>query len=248
MLGRPTLDVRDGQTTTDLRIRRGDGIQILAYLTANPDGATSDELMAALWPEVRPQYSRGRFHTVNSELRQHLDTAIGAEVIRRIGERYQLDPQHVDVDLWQMNNAVDLAATALDPRRHTDALHEITRLYVGVLAEGHSWLWLAPYRETARRHVMDAYTRLAETESDPRIALGIIEQAIRHDPYNEDLYQRAMRLHATLESAEGVRHTMRTLAERLGQLEVPPSPQTQALAADLLTKLDARNRRRDPEV
>jgi DNA-binding SARP family transcriptional activator len=180
---------------------------------------------------------------VNSELRQHLDAAIGAEVIRRVGDRYQLDPQYVDVDRWQMNSAVDRAATALDPGRHTEALREITRLYVGALAEGHSWLWLAPYRETARRHVMDAYTRLAETESDPPIALNIIEQAIRHDPYNEDLYQRAMRLHAALRSTEGVRHTMRTLAERLGQLEVPPSPQTQDLAADLLAKIDARNRR-----
>jgi hypothetical protein len=56
---------------------------------------------------------------------------------------------------------------------------------------------------------------LAETETDLRAALALVQDAIRIDPYGEDLYQRAMRLHATLGSADGVRRTLVTITERL---------------------------------
>ena len=103
-------------------------------------------------------------------------------------------------------------------------------------------LWLAPYRETIRRHVLDAYVGLADAEPNPTAALALVQDAIRLDPYNEDVYQRAMRLHATLNSADGVARTLRTLTERLAELEIEVSPQTQQVATDLLAKLEARRR------
>jgi hypothetical protein len=100
--------------------------------------------LAALWPETRPRYARGRFHTTMSELRQLLYEALGDEAIVRADDRYKLDPARVNVDLWRLNTAVDRAPTAVDPNDHVRALHTVIGLYTGVVADGHSWLWLAP--------------------------------------------------------------------------------------------------------
>jgi DNA-binding SARP family transcriptional activator len=206
------------------------------------DGATSDQLMAALWPEVRPRYARGRFHTTMSELRSQLTDAVGADAILRTGDRYHLDPEQVTVDLWNLHDAIERATNALDPAAHVAALREAIALYTGAVADGHSWLWLHPYRETVRRHLLDAYVALADTETDPRKALTHIQDAIRLDPYNEDVYQRAMHLHAKIGSADGIRRTLRALSERLTELEIRVSPETQLIATDLISRIDARRR------
>jgi DNA-binding SARP family transcriptional activator/LysM repeat protein len=247
VLGKPSIAAIDGGAETVLHIRRSAGIQILVHLAVNPAGATSDELMAILWPETRPYFARRSFHTTMHDLRQTLAEAIDpergeAEPIPRTDERYHLDPNLVDIDLWMLNAAIDHAATAVQPGEHDAALRAIIADYTGPIAEGHSWLWLAPYREATRRHILDAHVALADSEPDARQALAIIQDAIRIEPYNEDLYQRAMRLHARLASPDGIRRTLRTLTEQFADLEVAVSQQSQQLATDLLERLTIRDR------
>jgi DNA-binding SARP family transcriptional activator len=196
--------------------------------------------MAALWPEVRPWYARGRFHTTMSELRAQLTDILHADVIQRTGERYHLNPDQVHVDLWRLNDAIEDASAALDPAAYTEALRHV--IYTGTIADGHSWLWLALYREATRRHVLDAQVALADSEPDPTAALNHIQDAISLDPYNEDVYQRGMRLHAKLGSTDGIRRTLRALSERLTELEIRVSPLTQQIATDLINRVDARHR------
>jgi DNA-binding SARP family transcriptional activator len=245
VLGRPTVRITNGTDTGDLRIRRSDGIQILVQLAVEPHGVSSDEVLARLWPEIRARHARQRFHTASSELRQTLSAALGADPIQRTDERYHLDPTLVDVDLWHYYEVVDNAAT-VEPTQHHAALHDVIAAYTGEIAAGQDWLWLAPHREAARRHVLDAYTTLAEAEPDPTAALAIIQDAIHVDPYNEDLYRRAMHLHATLGSSDGVRRALHTLGRRLGELEIRVSPATQQTASHLLQRLDLRDRLRRP--
>src|SRR5262249_23722101 len=146
VLGKPVLHLVTGDTPTQVRIRRSHGVQILVHLAVAPEGATSEELMAALWPEARPYFSRGRFHTNISELRDTLAEAAGPEATPRTDERSRLDPAHLDVDVWQLIAAARRAATTVEPAHHADALREIIKLYTGPVAEGHTWLWLAPHR------------------------------------------------------------------------------------------------------
>ena len=130
----------------------------------------------------------------------------------------------------------------MDPDVHTGALRDVIQLHTGPIAAGEDWLWVLPYREATRRHVLDAYTELADAEADPRAALDLIQQAISVDPYSEDLYQRAMRLHATLNNPDGVHRSLRAITERLAHLDDHVSAHTRQVAADLLTRLDARRR------
>jgi DNA-binding SARP family transcriptional activator len=240
VLGPPAIHL-DTDPPTEVHIRRSDGIQLLVCLAVHPEGATSDQLMAALWPDVRPRYARGRFHTTMHELRHTLADTPAGDPITRTGERYHLNPHHIDVDLWHLNNAIDHATTTIDPTQHTTALQQVIHTNTATLAEGHNWLWLAPYREATRRHLIDAHTQLANTTTNPHTALTYIQAAIRIDPYNEALYQHAMHLHATLNNPNGIHHTLHALTQHLNQLEISISPETQHTATQLLDALHTRH-------
>ena len=92
-----------------------------------------------------------------------------------------------------------------------------------------------PYAEQARRRALDAWTRIAEitTPRDPEQALAALETALGHDPYNEFVYQKIMRLQAAARP-DAVRRTLSLLEARLGELGITPAPQTRTLAASLL--------------
>lgn len=65
-------------------------------------------------------------------------------------------------------------------------------------------------------------------------ALAALESALGHDPYNEFLYQKIMRLQAAAGHPEAVRRTLSLLEARLTDLGITPGPQTRHIAASLL--------------
>ena len=110
------------------------------------------------------------------------------------------------------------------------------RAYRGELAGGDAWEWAEPYAETARRRVLDAWTTIAGilAARDPAQALAALESALSHDPYNEYLYQKIMRLQAAAGHPEAVRRTLSLLEARLTELGITPGTQTRHVAAALL--------------
>src|SRR5207248_633766 len=168
---------------TPLRLGRFTAVQVLLYLAVHRHGATSTEVAAALWPGVRP-YPVDRVYRAASALRSAVHHATGVHILTRVGDRYRLDPDRVQVDLWQLTAAADQAATAADPHTGTGALHTIIDTYTGDLAAGQPGAWLVPHREAARRHALDAYTTLAGL-SDPPTAAALLDRAVQVDPYNE---------------------------------------------------------------
>ena len=111
-----------------------------------------------------------------------------------------------------------------------------SRAYHGPLADGTGYDWAEPYAEQARRRALDAWTRIAEITAprDPEQALAALETALGHDPYNEFVYQKIMRLQAAAGRPDAVRRTLSLLEARLGELGITPGPQTRTLAASLL--------------
>ena len=104
------------------------------------------------------------------------------------------------------------------------ALKDAAALYRGPLAEGAGYDWAEPYAETARRRALDTWTAIAELlePADPDQALAALDTALGHDPYNEYLYQRIMRLQAAAGRPDAVRRTLRLLETRLTELGVTP--------------------------
>ncbi|MBQ0905486.1 hypothetical protein [Micromonospora sp. U21] len=86
----------------------------------------------------------------------------------------------MDVDLWRFRAAARHAAIAAV--HQAAAWRAVIDSYTGDLAAGHTWPWLDPPREAARRHVIDAYAAVAAGQSDPRLTLSVLEAGIRVDP------------------------------------------------------------------
>ncbi len=121
------------------------------------------------------------------------------------------------------------------------ALRRAVGLYRGPLAEGCDYEWVEPYREAVRQQALDAHLALADAlalAGQPADALKVLTAAMGHDRYAEPVYQQAMRLHAALGQLDAVRALRRTLTRRLEEIDTEPSPDTLALADQLVTDPD----------
>src|SRR5262249_575762 len=151
----------------------------------------------------------GRLRTTMSALRGALHDAAGAPVLHRLPDpakpghaHYWLEPAQLQVDLWQLHDLLDAAASIdldADPRRRADRallLRRAAQLPRGELAHGLVADWIHPHREATARHLVDVYRSLADTAPDQHTAITMLQQAIRYGPHTEALYQQLMRCHA----------------------------------------------------
>jgi DNA-binding SARP family transcriptional activator len=212
--------------------------ELLALLAVHPDGASGDAISEALWPESDPARAASQRNLALRKAREMLRTAAGRPepmwVLNAAG-RYRLDPALIGTDLEAFSASLEQARTASGEARLA-ACREAVALYRGELAEGTGYEWAEPYAETARRRTLDAWTTIAEIlqPSDPGQALSALETALAHDPYNEYLYVRIMRLQAAAGHPEAVRRTLALLESKLTGLGLTPSSQTRQAAAALL--------------
>ncbi|WP_236648450.1 BTAD domain-containing putative transcriptional regulator [Micromonospora sicca] len=217
VLGEPTLLVQ-GEPVT---IRRSAAMQILVVLTVHRGGASSKQLVEAIWPGLPAHSLTGRLYTTLSDLRRTIRSACGQSVIDHTDDRYRINPAHLDADLWRLQSAVQHAATAVTD--HDTAWQAVIDAYTGDLAAGYAWPWLEPAREATRRHIVDASVALASSESDPRRALALLQGGIRIDPYNEHLHLRAMKALAALGDHTGITDLCDSYTRRLAAAGLEPS-------------------------
>jgi DNA-binding SARP family transcriptional activator len=213
--------------------------ELMAFLAVNPDGATAEVISEALWPGADPAQATGQRNLALRKARDMLRGAAGQTTpmwILHASGRYRLDPALISTDLWQFTEALDQARRAASDRDRLAACREAAGLYHGELAQGEGYDWAEPYAETARRRALDAWTTIADllTPGDPGQALAALESALGHDPYNEYLYQKIMRLQAAAGHPEAVRRTLSLLEARLTELGITPGTQTRHIAASLL--------------
>jgi len=244
LLGPPAVFVRDTDGAVQpVRIRRSAGLLITVYLAVHRQGADSDELKEALWPDVPNSAAIGRLSTTLSDLRTALHRAAGAPVLlhtldpARTGHAYYwLEPARIQVDLWQLHDLLDTAATLVG-RDRLEVLRRAAALpFVqcpAELAEGRTSEWLMPAREATARHLVDLYHELAAA-CDPPEALDLLHRAIGVAPHTESLYQALMRRLAETGDHDAVRSAYLTLTDRLAELHRHPSADTKHLATTLI--------------
>jgi DNA-binding SARP family transcriptional activator len=216
VLGKPALLV-DQHTVA---IRRSAALQVLVYLAVHHDGATTAELVGAIWPGLAPHTVTGRLYTTLSELRTTIRNTCGFTLVLHADDRYHLDDQHLDVDLWRLRTAAQHATTTLTGS--AEAWRAVIDAYTGDLAAAHTWPWIDPPRETTRRIVLDAYATAAATATDPHGSLHLLQEGIRVDPYNEDLHRRAIDALTALGDHAGAARLRDTYRRRLELAGIHP--------------------------
>jgi len=222
---------------------RRKALELLAFYLLHPDGATQEQAVGSLWPEVALGREAQWFWNALGNLRTVARRATGdrrLDVIRRDGERYRPDPDAFEVDLWRFESCLadaKRAADAQDVDAETRALARAAKAYGGELLEGSPDSWVTIPREDLRRRAVNAFARLAElreAEGDDEAAIAALGEGIAADPFAEELYRRAMRLQARLGRVDDVRRTFKELGRRLADIDVDPDPSTEALVAELL--------------
>jgi DNA-binding SARP family transcriptional activator len=234
------------ETATGKRLGRGmrrKALELLAFYLLNPDGATQEQAVEALWPNAPLGREAQWFWNALAGLRRTIRDLCGdrdLQVIGRDGDRYQAETELFDVDLWRFESVLadaKQAARTGDQAAEAAALAAAAEAYGGQLLDGHAGSWVTIPREDLRRRAVNALARLAELREqagDHSGALAALQQAITIDPVAEELYRRTMRLQARMGLVDDARHTYHTLERHLTELDLDPEPATQALAAELL--------------
>ena len=214
--------------------------ELAVFLACHPDGADTRTIGDHLEPDVRLRFADTRVHTNVSNLRHALGRAAGARksgyITKRDG-RYRIDRTHVEVDLWKFQELIAQAVTAPLEQRIA-LLREACNLYAGPLAQGCDYDWVEAHRERARQHASEAHLVLAETlvSEDLQGASDVLDQAIRLDRYNEELYRKAMEVRHRIGDDEGIRNLLRALTAAMSDLDAEPDETTRQLAHNLRGK------------
>ncbi|MCY1141553.1 BTAD domain-containing putative transcriptional regulator [Actinoplanes sp. Pm04-4] len=224
------------------RTPRRKAIELLVYLAVHDGSATVDAILDDLMPDAPASKAPERLYTYVSDLRA---------VMRRIGGpatyvthprgRYALNTDTISIDLWRMRAAIRDAQQTTNPQQRITALHRVIELYRGPLAADTDYEWAEPYREAIRQQALDAHLALADALThDPLARAQVLEAAITHSPYSEQLYQQAMRTRAELGHLDAIRTLRRDLTRALAEIDTEPDDQTLTLADQLTAQTPPR--------
>jgi DNA-binding SARP family transcriptional activator/LysM repeat protein len=235
------VDVPPGPTL------RKKSLEVLVYLAVHDGDASAEAILDDLLPDAPANKAPGRLYTYVSDLRTIMRRTAGrGTYLTHPHQRYVLNRDAVDVDLWRMRAAIRDANQATNPTERLAALRRAVDTYRGHLADGADYEWIEPYREAVRQQALDAYLALADALTDnPAEQLTVLDAAIGHNPYAEELYQQAMRARAALGHLDAIRSLRRSLTRALGEIDAEPSDDTIALADELVAQVQRPARRPD---
>jgi predicted ATPase/DNA-binding SARP family transcriptional activator len=218
--------------------------QLLQMLLLEPDGLPRAQLLSALWPDTDPSAAANRLHHT-LHLVRGIFIAAGlskaAPVALLQADTVRLNPVHtIDVDARSFLQCVLRARHATDSTAAESALQQALALYRGELAQGYPVdEWLAGRREEYRVEfawVLDRLAELKRKAGDDEAAIGLYQRLVDIDAGNELAHRSLMELYAATGHPERAIH-QHSVCKRLlrHELDVDPSPATQAVLARILS-------------
>lgn len=109
----------DGRPVGHQRFGRSKAIELLALLASTTRPVAIEELERCLWPGVEASRTRNRLHVTLSALRSAVDSGRegAASHVQRDGGYYHLSRHSsVEVDLWRLEELLNMASAALRGR------------------------------------------------------------------------------------------------------------------------------------
>jgi DNA-binding SARP family transcriptional activator len=217
---------------SDVRSKRRSTHEVLTYLAVHRQGATTEQITAALWPDDAHEQAAKRLYDAISSLRSVLRTelaALASDIVITTQGGYRLNPDLIEVDLWQFDQALAAARHAHDPGERMRHLQSAIALAAGPLADGR-YEWADQPRDEQVRRTVEAMSRAAElVHHDPERALRILAPALTLDPYNEALYQQRMLIQVKSGQASAARATYAQLETRLREIDAAPDEHSEQI-------------------
>jgi len=215
---------------------RTKSFELLARLALSRGGWVGKERIAEdLWPEMDPEVQDERLWKAATGLRTLLRSGPGdsREIVQRERGAYRLDPEHVRVDLWEFEEAVEAARAGAGG---IESLRRAAACYRGDLFEDRYYDWA----EAERRRLRDRYLgvllllveRLVE-EGDLAGALDAVHRGLSLEPLSEAFHGWAMRIYAAQDRRDAVAGQYRELERRLEAEGLEPSEEVTRLLSEL---------------
>lgn len=180
-----------------------------------------DQLIECFWPDIPPGRQTSNLHTAIYALRR----AIGKDAIYSDGSAYVLNSNvSLKYDVQRFEHAAALAENLPtgDPRR-LFALTEAINSFAGTYLEGFSSEWVIERRRRLEMRFLDLAAQYADEailRNQPSRAVNTLRDALRIDPYRDDLNLRILealgRLGRRSEIVSHYQSYTRLLADELG--------------------------------
>ena len=212
---------------------------LFAYLVTRRDRPhTRDLLAGTFWPDMPDASARRRLSHALWQIRRGLDPH---PVLATDGDTVQLNPA---LPLWLdaeefLKHSAECASGRAEALEHCALCVD---LYRGEFLEGYYDDWAVMEREQLRETFLETLERLVQelkSRSEYEEALRYTRRLVSEDPWREEAHREAMRLcHLLGRRAEALKQykvCQQILEEELG---VGPSPETEALAAEISARLD----------
>lgn len=190
--------------------------EVFYYLLAHPDGATSEALREAIWPDLSPQRSRGTLKTAIYQLRLALPREL-IELHGRQTYRVNRDMVHIDYDLERFLTLLDTRAD--DPEKLLEAIDLYRGLYLP-WSENNWSSSLRAYLEQRYLHTLRFAAEWCEQHEAYPDALIIYQRILTVDAMDEAAHAGVMRCQVALgnraAAIDQYRFLRRILDEELG--------------------------------
>jgi predicted ATPase/DNA-binding SARP family transcriptional activator len=211
-----------------VELRRGDAVidagsqrDLLLFLLCHPNGATKEQIGAALWPDADPAKLRNNFHVSVHRLRKALG---GNEWVIVEGETYAVKPG-IDFDAATFERDANAALRARDAAR----LARAADLYRGdFFANATSGEWHLELRDRLRELYAKTLSALARLTKDTEVWQKLVDL----DTLDEEAARNLMTSLIERGDAAGATRVYRRLVDALRrELDVEPEPETVAVAS-----------------
>jgi ATP/maltotriose-dependent transcriptional regulator MalT/DNA-binding SARP family transcriptional activator len=206
---------------------------LIAFGTA---GVSEQKICDALWPDAEADDARRNFKITLHRLR----SLIGHEAVVLRESKLLLDSCYCWVDAHAMEPMLDRIVSASASMPIAELQHlgaQIMALYRGAFLAADEAVFAITPRERLRAKLMHAITALTERlqrEGQTGQIFAWFEKGIEIEPLAESFYQGIMRACLALQRpAEGLAVYERCRKTLVAQLQINPTPETEALAKAL---------------
>lgn len=238
LLGGFQLEDSSGQALT-VNLRKAEAL--LAYLAMVPGQRASRESLATLlWGEFEQQRARQSLRQTLLALTKSL-SGCDIQVLRMESQTVSLTPGAMEVDAVEMVRLIEEATP--------ESLLQAVGLYRGDFLSGLAIdapdleEWLSATRSRLQDQVMRGLgdlLRIQESEGHWDAAVETANQALRIDPYREDLHRKLMQNYLQQGMRSSALTQYRTCRDILArELDIEPDETTTALYKDILEQSSA---------
>ncbi|MES2462483.1 MAG: tetratricopeptide repeat protein [Armatimonadota bacterium] len=220
---------------------------LLAYLAFYPQRQHSrEQLVNLLWPDADPTSGRNRLTQALVWLRPRLEPDESKRGTILVSDRHTIGLESIDLqtDVAEFEEALQTAASRVEPTQQIEALRQAVDRYRGELLPGYYEDWVLTERQRLFDQFLLSLRRLAElyeqTQEYDR-ALDCARRALAADPVSEEVHLDLIRLLArTGQPAAGLRQFREMEQILLRELDEEPSGAALALVNQI--------RRSEPEI